>query len=393
MAGPEEADGPRRASIAVPGFPEARTLGASPADFQRVRSRAFYKIRCHPHSMDIQNHYYGHSAVLALYCGMNRLRHVSGLIQHGWTVSSPVTAQFGDFADWGPTRRRLSWTSSSRGWKPDDKGNFFDDGSPMLYAIGAPYLYLLDAAKSAGRLAPPSERTLVLPLHGTALLKVNGDHKAYSRMVKEREGEATVCLHFDDMHNEEILDAWRGAGHEVISAGDRRDPEFIGRILWMMSAARRVVSNRLSTSIMYASVSGADVAVYGPDFTLGANAAADPGLVMRDLWPEFYEESTPQPVLRQIAEAELGRGDMRSPEELKQLLGWSSNTTLPFLEYWASGPVTKAQHVLGLKKVPDGAHATESGLSPWHWIRHPLKHLPSPLPKLPAMAAVEPLRR
>ena len=43
-------------------------------------------------------------------------------------------------------------------------------------------------------------------------------------------------------------------------------------------------------------------------------------------------------------------------------------------------------------EVPEGAHATEKGLSPWHWIRHPFKHLPSPLPKLPAMAAVEPLR-
>lgn len=342
--------------------------------------------------MDIQNHYYGHSAVFALYCGSRRLRHVSGLIQHGWTVSSPVTAQFGDFASWGPARRRLSWTSSSRGWSPEDAGNFFSDGTPMLDAIGAPYLYLLDAARAEGAVPERSDRTLVLPLHGTALLKVDGDHGAYARMVREKEGPATVCLHIDDLHNAEILDAWRSAGHDVVSAGDRRDPQFIGRILWMMSVAKRVVSNRLSTSIMYAAVSGADVAIYGPDFRLGANAAADPGLVMRDLWPEFYEESTPQHVLTSIAEAELGRGDMRAPHDLSRLLGWDTHTVVPFLEYWASGPLTKAQTVLGLKKVPEGAHATEKGLSPWHWIKHPLQHLPSPLPKLPAMAAVEPLR-
>ncbi|OFI39818.1 hypothetical protein BIU82_01870 [Arthrobacter sp. SW1] len=341
--------------------------------------------------MDIQNHYYGHSAVFALYCGAKRLRHVSGLIQHGWTVSSPVTAQFGDFADWGPKRRRLSWTSTSRGWSPEDPGNFFPDGTPMLDAVGAPYLYLLDAARRTGAVPQRGEKTLVLPLHGTALLKVDGDHAAYARLVREREGAATVCLHIDDLHNDEIMSAWSGAGHEIVSAGDRRDPRFIGRILWMMSAAPRVVSNRLSTAIMYAAASGAEVEVYGPDFKLGHNAAADPGRVMRDFWPEFYEPSTPQSVFREIAEAELGRGDMRSPEELRRLLGWDSTTLVPFLEYWASGPLTKAQTVLGLKKVPEGAHATEAGLSPWHWLRHPLKHLPSPLPKLPPMAAVEPV--
>jgi hypothetical protein len=342
--------------------------------------------------MDIQNHYYGHSAVFARYCGAKRLRHVSGLIQHGWTVSSPVTAQFGDFAGWGPSRRRLSWTSTSRAWSPEDPGNFFEDGTNMLTAVGAPYLYLLDAARENGSVPARGDRALVLPLHGTALLKVDGDHGAYARIVREVDGPATVCLHNDDLHDEEILSAWQSAGHRVVSAGDRRDPLFIGRILWMMSEARRVVSNRLSTSIMYAAASGADVAIYGPDFRLGHNAAADPGLVMRDFWPEFYDEATPQDVLSKLAEAELGRGDMRRPEELSALLGWDSSTLAPFVEYWASGPLTKAQTVLGLKKVPEGAHATESGLSPWHWIKHPLKHLPSPLPKLPPLTAIEPLR-
>jgi hypothetical protein len=341
--------------------------------------------------MDIQNHYYGHSAVFARYCGLERLRHVSGLIQHGWTVSSPVTAQFGDFASWGPGRRRLSWTSTSRSWSPEDAGNFFEDGTPMLTAVGAPYLYLLDAAMKEGTVPHRGNRALVLPLHGTALLKVDGDHAAFARMVRDREGPAVVCLHVDDLHNDEILTAWKSAGHEVVSAGDRRDPQFIGRILCMMLEADRVVSNRLSTSLMYAAVSGADVAIYGPDFKLGHNAAADPGLLMRDLWPEFYDESTPQDVLTKLAEAELGRGDMRSPQELSHLLGWDSHTVVPFLEYWASGPLTKVQTVLGLKTVPEGAHATEKGLSPWHWIRHPLKHLPSPLPQLPAMLPVEPL--
>ncbi|MDP5227241.1 MULTISPECIES: hypothetical protein [Arthrobacter] len=262
----------------------------------------------------------------------------------------------------------------------------------MLDAVGAPYLYLLESARASSAVPGKGEKTLVLPLHGTALLKVDGDHRAYARQVREKEGPAAVSLHIDDLDNREIVDAWAEEGHEIVSAGDRRDPQFIGRILWMMSSAPRVVSNRLSTAILYASATGADVALYGPDFKLGRNAHADPGRVMRDHWPEFYDPSTSQSVLRKLADAELGKDDMRSPEDLKRLLGWDGSTAGPFFEYWLSGPVTKAQMVLGLKELPEGAHATEAGLSPWHWIRSPFKHLPSALPKLPPLAAAEPIR-
>ncbi|GGC87384.1 hypothetical protein GCM10011512_12900 [Tersicoccus solisilvae] len=342
--------------------------------------------------MDIQNHYYGHSAVLARHCGLPRVRHVAGLIQHGWTVTSPVRAQFGDFAGWGPSRRRLSWTSTSRAWSPEDPESRFADGSPMLDAIGAPYLYLLRQAQQADALPAREDRTLVLPMHGTALLKVAGDHAAYAAQVREKEGSATVSLHIDDLQNETIVRAWEGAGHHIVSSGERRDPRFIARVLYLMASSRRVVSNRLSTSVMYGAVTGADVAVYGPDYALGANPDVDPGLQMRRWWPEFHEENPDQDQLRRIAGEELGAGDVREPADLKRLLGWDGPTTRPFVEYWASGPWAKAQAVLGWKARHEGAHETEVGLSPWHWIRHPFQHLPSPLPRIPKDLVSEPIR-
>lgn len=341
--------------------------------------------------MDIQNHYYGHSAALARHCGLSKLRHISGLLQHGWTVSNPIIAQFGDFADRGPNRRRLVWTSSSRAWSVDEPISFTAQGEQLIDAIGAPYLYLLDAVRAAGKLPERSEGTLVLPLHGTALLKVNGDHQAYAELVREREGVATVSLHVEDLHNSEIAGAWQRAGHRIVSAGDRRDPNFLGRILWMMSTSQKVVSNRLSTSSMYAAVSGAAVETYGPDFQLGSNAGVDPGLVMKELWPEFYQENPDQEALRKLAAAELGVADQRSPEELSSILQWDGSTSSAFFEYWLSGPVSKAQAVLGFKKRPEGAHATEAGRSPLHWLKNPLSHLPSKLPALPPSAAIPPL--
>lgn len=343
--------------------------------------------------MDIQNHYYGHSAALAHHCGLKKLHHVPGLVQHGWTVVSPVIAQFGDFSDRGPSRRRLVWTSRARGYRLDGAESRFPDGSSQLEPIGSPYLYLRDAVQAADGLPVRGQQTLVLPMHGTALVPVTGDHGKFARKVLQEEGPSMVCLHIDDLQDNELTSAWEDLGHTIVSAGDRRDPRFLGRILWMMYSSRKVVSNRLSTSLLYAGASGAEVSIYGPDFQLGADPAVDPGLKMRSLWPEFYESGADSALLREIAEAELGTADMRTPAALREVLGWNSPSAGPFLDYWLAGPVDKARAVLGLKERPEGAHAQEAGLSPWHWIRHPGKHLPSPLPKLPPLSAVEPIRR
>ena len=85
--------------------------------------------------MDIQNHYYGHSAALALHAGLDSVRHVHGLLQHGWTVRSPSLVHFSDFARLPRTSRRLVWSHRARGWDPTE--------DPFLTApIGAPFLYL-----------------------------------------------------------------------------------------------------------------------------------------------------------------------------------------------------------------------------------------------------------
>jgi hypothetical protein len=342
--------------------------------------------------MDIQNHYYGHSAAFAHHCGMNRIHHIPGLVQHGWTVKSPVLAQFADFNDRGANRKRLVWTSASRGYSPEGPENLFPDGSSMITAVGAPFLYLKKAVQDKGGLPDRTLGPLVLPLHGTALVKVSGDHDGFAQEVLRRDGPATVCLHIEDLEHPEIYSAWTDAGHSVISAGDRRDPQFLGRILWMMASAQKVVSNRMSTALLYAAAAGADVEIYGPDFQLGQNAETDPGLRMRELWPEFYEPSPDNAELKRIADMELGVQDMKSPAELKSLLGWNSRSVGAFWDYWASGPLEKAQAVLGLRKRPEGAHSGEAGLSPIHFLRHPLKHLPSPLPKLTPAVAVEAVR-
>ena len=97
--------------------------------------------------MDIQNHFYGHTAALAAYSGLARPRHVAGLIQHGWTTVPPIPVNFGDFPDVESHGRRslFVWSHGSRAWDPAQ--------SPRRsVALGSPWSYLVSTEVARTRL-------------------------------------------------------------------------------------------------------------------------------------------------------------------------------------------------------------------------------------------------
>lgn len=329
--------------------------------------------------MDIQNHYYGHSAALAQHAGLREVRHINGLVQHGWTVASPSLFQFSDFARMPRGARRLVWSHRARGWNAASDPY---DTTP----IGAPFLYL--SALTRGSAAPRREASVVFPVHDTRIVKISNDEHAFARQIAEREGPALICLHPEDLDRPEKLRVWTEFGHTVVSAGARRDPLFLGRILGLVRTARRVVSNQLSTAVVYAAAEGTETAIYGPD---ASNGTLGTGIAQRtrELWPEFQDDSGVE-LRRTIAFAELGHAYLRDPAGLRAVLGWDRHSPVPFLSYWAGAPVRKAGAVLGLVKRPDGAQDPGSGASPLVFLRHPLSHLPGALPKLPRLGEALP---
>lgn len=325
--------------------------------------------------MDIQNHYYGHSAALAHHAELRSVRHINGLLQHGWTVASPSLVHFADFARLPRTARRLVWSHSSRGWRPSE------DPFPTT-PIGAPFLYL--SAMTADQAIVPHDATVVFPVHNTRLVKVENDDAAFAQEIADREGAAIICLHPEDLDRPEKRLVWTRFGHSVVSAGSRRDPLFLGRILRLIRSSNRVVSNLLSTAVVYAAAEGVDTAVYGPDADIGA-LSTEVSSRTRELWPEFYDDAAPD-VRRALALSELGQQHLLEPAALREALGWNRRSPSPFLSYWAGAPMRKAGAVLGFVPRPEGARDAGSDVSPLAFLRHPLSHLPGRLPRLPARA-------
>ncbi|HEY0248905.1 MAG TPA: hypothetical protein VGC45_11655 [Gryllotalpicola sp.] len=322
--------------------------------------------------MDIQNHYYGHSAALALHVGLSSIRHINGLVQHGWTMESPSLVHFADFARLPRTARRLVWSHEARGWDP-----VRDPFSTT--PIGAPFLYL--SALTAGTPVAHHDVTVVFPVHDTRLVKIENDDVAFARELADREGSAVICLHPEDLDRPDKLRTWTQFGHTVVSAGSRRDPLFLGRVLHLVRSARRVVSNLLSTAVVYAAAEGTETAIYGPEVSIGV-LGTRVSQRARELWPEFHDDTEPT-VRQSIALAELGSAHLLDPHALRAALGWDRRSPAPFLSYWAGAPLRKAGAVLGLVQRPTGAQDAGSEASPLAFLRHPLSHLPSRLPELP----------
>lgn len=351
--------------------------------------------------MDIQNHFYGHSGVLAGYTGHRRLRHINGLVQHGWVVTSPLVSNFGDFAHVGArpgdSRRLFVWSHSSRAWSPDR------DAEPRTTTpIGAQFLYLLrsprfQASTLDAALPQDQRKPLVVPMHGTHVTRIDSDPAALSDFYREALGPSTVCLHSEDIKQRGIVEAWQAGGHEVVSAGNRFDPLFLPRIGLGVQRASRVVSNRLSTVIWYAAAAGTPASVFGPV----SRIAGEPDDALERLvqtWPEVHAEDAPLSVVAGVAAGELGAQYVRTPDELNRLLGWKAPVSAhAFLDYWAGGPVAKALAVLGLRQragtaSPAGNPAAHTGApapgpKASDFLHNPLSHLPRRLPQPPAPGA------
>lgn len=336
--------------------------------------------------MESQNHYYGHSSALARYAGLDRPRHLPGLLQHGWTAASPLTTHFRDFpaigTAAGPAGRHLFvWSHRSRAWDPAA-------GDRRSIAVGAPWHYLCRTAAPR----PAGSGTVILPTHGIATQPLLGDHAAVARAWADTEGPSTVCLYHVEADDPAVVSAYADAGHTVVTLGGRTDPAFLGRLHTLLTGAARVVSNRLSTPVVYAASVGIDAVVTGDAMRLAGERPDDAtGLAAR--WPEFYEVGTSAAERTAVARDETGADAVLDPAALRALLGWDRRDPGPWLDHWLRAPLSRAVTQLGRRASGPAADAPAGdvpSLSFATWFRAATAYLPHPLGAAPA-TPTEPL--
>jgi len=284
--------------------------------------------------MHHHNDWYGHVRLLARYAGVPagppRPR-LWGYLQHGWNVYNGFGARTPLMPGvpklvWSPAPRRRGWQLGERDFR----------------IIGAPWAYLLRMEPDLGVVPDAVRRgTIFYPFHGFEKQSVFGDHRRLAAEVAAAEdGPVTVCLYWLDHRVAEIRRAYDERGFRIIThgyRGDRYTPgdiDFLRRQLVELRAHRRVVSNRLSTALLYGASVGCDVGVYGEEMLIEDEHPAYGGNDrIRRLWPEMHDPRIPTATSHAVARHELGLDHVATPEEIRDICGWHSSPIPPAPTY------------------------------------------------------------
>jgi hypothetical protein len=266
------------------------------------------------------NHYYGHSHVLARYCGLDdrdppRIR---GYLQHGWNIGDGLAADHEFVAGtpvflWSERTRRRAWSLGRR----------------ETYVVGAPWAYLLAMEPDPGH---ERDGTIWYPFHGWEGQHVIGDHTRLIDKINETEpGPVTVCLYWQEFRDKTVRLRYEQAGFRVICHGYRGgqwqdlDPQFLDRQLAEQRRHRRVASNRLCSAVFYGTLAGCEPAVYGDPMTLeNENMTYGGQARVRRQWPELHGEQVDLAAARATVIAELGADRLLPAAELRHLFRWST---------------------------------------------------------------------
>jgi hypothetical protein len=264
------------------------------------------------------NHYYGHSYVLARYCGLDADRppRIHGYLQHGWNIGDGMAADHEYVAGvplfvWSERTRRRAWSYGRR----------------EVYAIGAPWSYLVAMRPDDGG---PRAGTIWYPFHGWEGQDVVGDHDRLIDEIRATEdGPVTICLYWQEFESKRLVHRYERAGFRVICHGYRGgswehlDPGFLDRQLAEQRRHARVASNRLSSAIFYGTLAGCEPAVYGDPMQLEREKPVFGGpAAIHRLWPEMHGTRIDPELARAVAAAELGADRLVTAAEMRYLFGW-----------------------------------------------------------------------
>jgi hypothetical protein len=275
------------------------------------------------------NHFYGHAHIMARYVGLEYPPRLWGYLQHGWNmhdgfaVGTVFTPQYPKFV-WSQACARRGWAAGLRNYM----------------VVAAPWLYLLELERQKEWLARGESRTgtIVYPFHGWEGQQVVGDNRQYLEEVQQAEGDVpiTVCLHWNEYDNPKVRREYESAGVRVICHGQRgylwqdTDVAFLYRQLAEMRGHRRVVSNRMSSAILYAASAGLEVGVYGDPMALESDHAVLGGVGKpRRIWPQMHQFSVPMDYAADVAARELGADEMLLPAEVIDAFGWAAEIAEP----------------------------------------------------------------
>ena len=265
-------------------------------------------------SAQAENRFYGHLYVLAQYCGFEGQPWINGYLQHGWNA----TDGFGNYLGGKRFANKYVWSNRC-------ELEVRNKGKNNVFAIGAPWLYLADVYPQQITKTPSG--TIAYPSHSAAWSKLGDTSKDYANYLKDKYGSVTVVLHRYDFAQQEVRKNYETLGHSVTSHGvgtpweKSFDPLFLKNQRDLIAQFSKVVSNSMSTAILYATSLGLTPEIGGPisyDDKYHHDNVSQKGDGSVDWNAKIMEPQNQQ----NLWKTELGLDCKKTPQELRKILGW-----------------------------------------------------------------------
>lgn len=298
---------------------------------------------------------YGHVDILRSYVGASANNFLTGRLPHDeWGL--PIVESVGG-AFRGPNGRELpTWTWNSA-WRDGHRAR----GATKVFAIGAPWLYLLqiagveaiwDASSRCGGIrrtpGPDERRVLYVPLHSWERETLDLGSRARDLSDVLDPAGTTVLLGWGDFLSRGTRNAYESAGFRVECNGYRGGavaPEspigdrqlFLWNLLDLLRTSHLVVSEEVCTALIYAASAGIRVQVMPElaeiarlnevNFSSNLRTVEEFARHLTEVNRRYgwmYDASSDPHDHRTQISATLGGDFLMSPDDLMRILRWYS---------------------------------------------------------------------
>lgn len=301
--------------------------------------------------MMLDNNWYGHRTILSDFCNLDNKPSFS-IIQHGWSA----------YYNAGYFGGKKKFRPPNICWSDIVKDKCKERGIKNIHSIGSPFLYLCKMLETSKDNLENQTATgaIYFPAHNTVQIKDSKTkhEKIINEIEKNCKAPFTVCFYYADLTDENTR-IYKERNWRITCCGNRGDDKMLYKIYLELSKHEKIIVSEIGSLTFYAmylkkkvkllksvnnellmtrsskieesddniqneSLKNVDKRGYLERYDKCLRIGDEYEAKFINTFPSVVSDFLDEKSGFEIAKKELGFDSLKSVEELKKILGWSS---------------------------------------------------------------------
>ena len=269
------------------------------------------------------NNWYGHRFIYQQYCKLNKDLPIFGSLQHGCHWDGHVE----NYQVIG--RQKFSKFIPHFCWDKKTEYLLKKREIKNVHSIGAPFLYLMkiNQCELKSNEINKKKGTLYFHAHSTqeeSVRELNLDYIVRT-IENNNNGPFTVCLYYTDLTEHNIA-YFQSRKWNIVCCGGRDDNFFLFKLFKIIQDHEKCILNALGSPMLYSMIQKkkTQIILGFIDREIKNNSDEICLNIHRKKFPSLFKNYMDIDVGYKYAQKYLGFSSLKTPEELKKILGWNS---------------------------------------------------------------------